>query len=74
MSVVLADRLFVSRNSVECSESMSSVSIRDGVSAHGSNKVLGESSSIAGDGGAEDTRSLAIDVGIDVGAISSEVV
>jgi len=74
MSVVLADELFVSRNSVECSESMSSVSIGDGVSAHGCNKVLGESRSIAGDGGAENTRSLAINVGVDVGAISSEVV
>lgn len=74
MSVVLADNLFVSRNSIERGKSMSSVGIRDGVGAHGSDKVLGESSSIAGDGGAENTRSLAIDVGVDIGAMSSKVV
>ena len=74
MSVVFANDLFVSRDGIECGKSVSSVSIRDGVGAHSCNKVLGESSSIAGEGGAENTRSLAIDVGVDVGAISSKVV
>lgn len=53
---------------------MSSVSIGDGVSAYSGNKVLGESRSIAGDGGAKNTRSLTINVGVDVGSISSEIV